>query len=151
MINVYEILGAIFAVVFTIVFLQGIAEKTQGYLYLNYFIGGGGILLSGTPWGAIAYVFLLGIQTVFVVKGDDYWKRGVAIYVGRTDSFVRNDCAYEVKVRSGSGYIILQLDSGKTYYYEDVDEFLCFWKVSDEFYDVVEELGLVVSANKAQK
>lgn len=143
MISVYEILGAIFGIAFVFVFLQGIAEKTEELLYLNYFIGGGGILCSGRPLVQVAFVLFLAVQTYFVVKDDNYWKKGVAVYTGGEDAFVRPTCAYEIKVRRGERYIIVQLNNGKTYYYEGVDEFLCFWKVSDEFFEAVEMLDLV--------
>ena len=145
MISVYEILGLVFALAFTFVFFEGIAEKNERLLYLNYFIGGGGILLSGSILGQIAFVFFLAVQTYFVVKGDTYWTKGVAIYIGKEDSFVRPTCAYEIKVRVGQRYIIVQLKSGKTYYYEDVDEFLCFWDVSEDFCEVRDLLGLTTS------
>lgn len=147
MISVYEVLGAMFSIAFCCVFLQGIAEKTEGYLYANYLIGGGGMLVSGSPAAIAAYLFLLVVQTYFVVKGDTYWKKGVAIYVGEDDGYVRDSCAYEVKVRKGERYIILQLSSGKTYYYEDTDEFLCFWKVSEDFCEIRELLGLTTDAS----
>ena len=45
----------------------------------------------------------------------------------------------------------MQLRGGKTYYYEGVDEFLCFWEVSEDFYEIRELLGLATSATCDKK
>ena len=147
MISVYEILGAIFGVAFAMVFLQGIAEKDSRFLFYNFFIGGGGILFSGAPIGGIVYLLFLGIQTWFVLRGDTLWAKGTGIYVGEETSFTNNGVAYEIKVKQGQRYIIVQLRSGKTYYYDGVDEFLCFWEVSEDFYQIRDLLGLTTNAN----
>lgn len=147
MISVYEILGVLFGGLFAIIFLQGIAEKDSRFLFYNFFIGGGGILFSGAPIGGIVYLLFLGIQTWFVLRGDTLWVKGTGIYIGAEDGFVRPTCAYEIKVRNGCRYIIVQLRSGKTYYYDGVDEFLCFWEVSEDFYQIRDLLGLTTSAS----
>ena len=135
MISIYEILGAIFGVAFALVFLQGIADKDSRFLFYNFFIGG------------VVYLLFLGIQTWFVLRGDISWVKGTGVYVGEETPFTNNGVAYEIKVKQGQRYIIVQLRNGKTYYYDGVDEFLCFWEVSEDFYQIRDLLGLTTSAN----
>lgn len=148
MINVLKV---ICAVAFLACMLQGMAERDERFLYGGFFIGGIGIFLSGAGIGSLVYVLLLGVYAWFLLRGDKFWVTGTGVFLGREDGFCKPACAYEIKVRYGERFIIVQLRSGKIYYYEGIEDFLCSWEVSEDFYELRELLGLVNSANIGEK
>ena len=146
-----DIMEALCAFAFLVCVLEGMAERDEKLLMGAFLIGGGGIWLSGASIGALVYVLLLGGYSWFLLRGDKFWTTGTGVFRGEEDGFCRPTCAYEIKVRYGERYIIVQLRGGKTYYYEGVDEFLCFWEVSEDFYEIRELLGLATSATCDKK
>ena len=146
-----EVWNVLCTLIFFIVVLEGIAENKEKYLLGAYFIGGGGVLLSGASIWALVYVFLLGFFSWFLVKGFNFWEEGVGIYKGEEDCFCRPTCAYKIKVRNGERYIIVKLNNGKTYYYEDIEEFENSWDISEDFYEIRAMLGLTESIDCDEK
>ena len=141
----------ILGILFLMSFFEGMASKKDRYIVSSILLAGVLACVSNSKYWVIANMLLIGVQVWLNHVVDSTWVKGVGIYRGATNEWVRATCAYEINVKRGIQYILVRLNGGKVFYYDSTQEFLENWEINPDFFELYCLLGLATSVTSSEK
>lgn len=150
-INKITIETFIFGMLFLVSFFEGMASKKDRYIITSTVLAGILACVSDSKYWTVANMILIGVQVWLNYIIDSTWVKGVGIYRGAANDYIRITCAYEINIKKGSQYILVRLKGGKIFYYDSTEEFLENWEINPDFFELYCLLGLATSATSSEK